>query len=72
MRISNFPKKITVTKVDTPEEIPRYTVYNLTAIHEGYETIKKYEIGMFGGVRVIQYIKMTPQIDLKGVDTNGN
>lgn len=67
-----LPAPLTVKNVDTPEQIPQYTVYDLTAIHEGYETIKKYKIGMFGGVRVIQYIKMNPQVDLKGVDQNGN
>lgn len=48
------------------QEIPKYTTYDLTAIHEGYEAIKKYEIAMFGDVRVIQYIKMTSETELMG------
>lgn len=53
-------------------EAPLYTVYNLTAIHTGYESIKQYSIGMFGGIKVIQYVKMTPEIILEGVEQNGN
>jgi hypothetical protein len=47
---------------------PEYTLYEMNAIHEGYETIKKYTIGMFGDVNVIQYVKMTPEVILE----NGN
>lgn len=43
-------------------EIPLYTVYEMNAYHIGYETIKKYSIGMFGDVKVIQYVKMTPEV----------
>ncbi len=53
-------------------EVPKYTIYDLSAIHEGYETIKKYNIGIFGNVNTIQYVKMIPQVNLKGVKTNGN
>ena len=42
-------------------EIPLYTVYEMNAFHIGYETIKKYSIGMFGDVKVIQYVKMMPE-----------
>lgn len=58
--------------ISQPEGIPTYTVYDLTAIHQGYESIKKYGIGMFGGVSVIQYIKMSPEVILEGVEQNGN
>ena len=44
------------------EEEPMYTTYDLTAIHEGYETIKRYKIAMFGEVRIIQYVKMNPEV----------
>lgn len=54
------------------EATPAYTIYDLTAINEGYETIKKYEIGMFGDIKVIQYVKMTPQIELTEVNQDGN
>lgn len=53
-------------------EAPLYTTYNLTAIHVGYESIKQYSIGMFGGIKVIQYVKMTPEVILEGVEQNGN
>ena len=48
------------------EEVPAYTVYNMTAINEGYEVLKSYSIGMFGGISVIQYVKMIPKISLEG------
>lgn len=54
------------------EAAPAYTIYDLTAINEGYETIKRYEIGMFGDIKVIQYVKMTPQIELTEVNQDGN
>ena len=41
---------------------PLYTVYDMNAYHMGFETIKKYSIGMFGGIKVIQYVKMTPEV----------
>lgn len=53
-------------------EAPLYTVYNLTAIHTGFESIKQYSIGMFGGIKVIQYIKMTPEVILEGVEQDGD
>lgn len=58
--------------VAAENDLPLYTIYDLTAIHEGFETIKKYRIGMFGGINIIQYVKMTPQVELKGVETNGD
>lgn len=57
----NLPAPLTV-KVANPDIIPGYTIYDMTAIHEGFETIKKFSIGMFGDVKVIQYVKMTPTI----------
>lgn len=48
------------------EEAPDYTIYNMTAINEDYETLKSYSIGMFGGISVIQYVKMMPKINLEG------
>ncbi len=43
-------------------EEPLYTVYEMNAYHIGFETIKKYSIGMFGDVKVIQYVKMMPEV----------
>ena len=57
----SLPAPLTV-KVANPDIIPGYTIYDMTAIHEGFETIKKFSIGMFGDVKVIQYVKMTPTI----------
>ncbi len=47
-------------------QVSNYTVYDLTAIRIDYETIKKYSIGMFGGVKIIQYVKMVPNISKEG------
>lgn len=51
---------------------PQYTLYNLTAIHNKYGAIKEYNIGMFGDISIIQYIKMAPDISFEGVDTIGD
>lgn len=57
---------------ETPFVEPKYTLYNLTARHKEYTTAKDEIIGMFGNVNIIQYVKMTPLVTLKGVDTLGN
>ncbi len=49
-----------------PGVSPKYTRYDVTAIHEGYERIKKYDIAIFGNTGVIQYIKMIPEVDIEG------
>lgn len=56
----------------TTFETPRYTLYDLSAIDEEYESIKKYNIGMFGDVNIIQYLKMIPKVELSGENNNGN
>lgn len=58
--------------VPNPDDPPKYTLYDLSAIHIGYESIKQYSIGMFGGVKIIQYVKMNPEIDMSEVNNNGN
>lgn len=58
--------------VSTTEEAPAYTIYDMTAVNEGYETLKTYSIGMFGGINVIQYVKMLPEINIEGVDLYGD
>ena len=55
-----------------PGDDPQYTMYDVTAIHEGFERIKKYDVAIFGDTGVIQYIKMIPEIDMKGIDQNGS
>lgn len=54
--------------ISAPEVAPKYTLYDMTAINEGYESLKKYSIAMFGDVRIIQYVKMTPVVDLGGIE----
>lgn len=49
-----------------PGSTPKYTMYDVTAIHEGYERIKKYDVAIFGNTGVIQYIKMIPEVDMEG------
>lgn len=56
----------------TTFETPAYTLYDLAAISEGYESIKRYNIGIFGDVSTIQYVKMIPKIELEGAEDNGN
>ena len=46
-------------------EVPNYTIYELTALNSGYESLKNFNIGMFGGVNVIQYVKMQKEIDME-------
>ena len=46
-------------------EVPNYTIYELTALNPGYESLKNFNIGMFGGVNVIQYVKMQKEIDME-------
>ena len=50
----------------------KYTIYDWTAINDDFETIKKYKIAMFGDIKVIQYVKMIPKIDIEGAKDNGN
>ena len=58
--------------ISNPDVVPGYTLYDMIAIHEGYETLKKYSIAMFGDVKIIQYVKMTPVVNLEGGAINGN
>ena len=43
-----------------PGDTAAFTEYDLTAIHEGFERIKKYDIAIFGNLGIIQYVKMIP------------
>ncbi len=54
--------------IPNPDVLLKYTIYDLSVIHTGYEAIKQYSIGMFGGVKIIQYVKMSPEIDTNGVN----
>ena len=55
-----------------PGDKAQYTQYDVTAIHEGFERIKKYDVAIFGNLGVIQYIKMIPEIDTEGMSSNGS
>lgn len=55
-----------------PGDNAQYTIYDVTAIHEGFERIKKYDVAIFGDTGVIQYIKMIPDINMEGIDQNGS
>ena len=48
--------------------MPPYTSYDITAIHGNFDTIDNYVVGIFGDVRVIQYVKMAPSSG----DTSGS
>ena len=55
-----------------PGDEAQYTMYDVTAIHEGYERIKRYDVAIFGNIGVIQYIKMIPEIKMEGIEQNGS
>ena len=55
-----------------PGDTAQYTMYDVTAIHEGYERIKKYDVAIFGNTGVIQYVKMIPDVEMEGIDQNGS
>lgn len=70
--IDNISLPAPISSSASSLEAPNYTIYDLTAINVGYESIKQYAIGMFGGIKVIQYVKMTPEIILEGDNIYGN
>ena len=51
--------------------LPKETTYNLKAYLNGYEDINNYIIPIYGGTKMIQYIKMIGNISIGG-DNNGN
>ena len=55
-----------------PGDDAQYAMYDVTAIHEGYERIKKYDVAIFGNTGVIQYNKMIPDVEMEGIDQNGS
>lgn len=55
-----------------PGDVPAFTTYDVVAIHEGYERIKKYDVSIFGDTGVIQYIKMIPDTFEKGTMSSGS
>lgn len=43
-------------------DVPSYTFYELNAFHTGYQEVNQYEIAMFGNTKVIQYVKLMPEV----------
>jgi len=43
-------------------DLPKYTFYEMSAIHVGYQDIKQYTIAIFGNTKVIQYVRMVPEV----------
>lgn len=52
----------TPKRVSNNVDLPSYTFYELSAIHMGYQDIKQYTIMMFGNTKVIQYVKLLPEV----------
>ena len=52
----------TPKRVPNNYDLPRYTFYELSAIHVGYQDIKQYTISMFGNTKVIQYVRLVPEV----------
>lgn len=52
----------TPPRVTNNTDIPEYTLYEINALHLGYEDIKQYTIAMFGNTKVIQYIRLAPEV----------
>ncbi len=71
--IQNIQLPAPTRKYDPVTQEPAgHILYDLAAISEGYETIKKYNIDMYDGISTIQYVKMIPQVEFKGVKFDGN
>lgn len=49
-------------------EVPKYTTYDIIVSNALYKALKQYQIAMFGDVKVLQYIKMTPNGDNRYCD----
>lgn len=52
----------TPKSVSNNMDLPKYTFYEMSAIHVGYQDIKQYTIAMFGNTKVIQYVRMVPEV----------
>lgn len=44
------------------ETISDFETYDLTAVKESFQTLRKYTIAIFGGLKALQYIKMVPML----------
>ena len=58
------PKTISTSS----EQVPQYTLYEMNVVSEKYEAVKEYMIKMYGNVKVIQYVKMVPIIEVGKYD----
>lgn len=43
------------------QEIPKYALYDISACCERLNTIKKYKVEIFSGVKIVQYVKMNKE-----------
>ena len=43
-------------------DVPLFTTYEMSAIHLGYQDIQQYTISIYGGITVIQYVRMIPEV----------
>ena len=59
-------------KIASYDLLPQATSYDLTASLKGYGTVAYKDIPMYGGTKMIQYIKMIGDVVLKGDDYLGN
>lgn len=44
------------------ETISEFETYDLTAVKESFQSLRKYTISIFGGLKALQYIKMVPML----------
>lgn len=43
------------------QEIPKYALYDISACCERLNTIKKYKVEIYSGVKIVQYVKMNKE-----------
>ena len=63
------PREETIANYDL---LPQSISYDLEAVLSGYEPLVYKDIPMYGGTKMIQYIKMIGDISTKGDDSFGN
>lgn len=52
-------------KVQSDEEVPKFTEYEVTAVYEPQNMNKKYTVSICCGIGVIQYVKVIPNPNLE-------
>lgn len=51
---------------------PNSTSYDLIATHRNHKALKDYTIGMFENTKIIQYVKLTPKINMEVMNNGSN